>query len=189
MIYHTILCLGDSLTYPARCDYFWGFPQFMAWKIREDLNEDVFVVNKGVNGETSSDLLFRAYDVIKEYPDVSVVTVIIGTNDTKINLPLWVYEKNIFQIVRIAKMFDKKVVLGTLPLIRSYGQPSFSACCDEIRKKYNKAIIRISKREKVSVVRVDMAITHNELVDGLHFSTNGCRIVGRLFAEKMKELR
>lgn len=69
-----IVCLGDSLTfgygvYPGEnwCDI-----------VRRDLN--ITIINKGVNGDTSSGMLFRSFnDVINLNPSSAIVMG--GTND------------------------------------------------------------------------------------------------------------
>lgn len=69
-----IIALGDSLTYG------YGVPPFKGWVELLKSENNLNIINKGINGDTSFGLINRFYeDVICEKPDNLIIT--IGCND------------------------------------------------------------------------------------------------------------
>lgn len=69
-----IVCLGDSLTFG------YGVPRKSCWTSLLENKENITVINKGINGDTSSGMLARfAADVLIHHPDM--VCIMGGSND------------------------------------------------------------------------------------------------------------
>ena len=188
MIYSTILCLGDSLTYPARDPTFLGYPGYLAQDVQEDLGQFCMTINKGVNGETSAQLLFRAYDVIKSYPDCQTAILLIGTNDTKHEVDEKLFKSNLEQIIGICKVFDKKVLISTLPPIKVFGQPTYRQDSDDIRKRYNEVIRNLAEEKDLAMVELGNLPAKYQC-DGVHFNTEGSRFVAKKMLKGLKRLK
>lgn len=79
------------------------------------------VINKGVEGNTSNDLLLRVeQDVFYENPDI--VLLMIGTNDmlnSNKMISLIEYEKNVIELTKKIKSKDIKLVLISPPPVDS----------------------------------------------------------------------
>ena len=65
MIWNEITCLGDSLTYGARDRYGRSYPAELGKILHQATDEFYICHNYGINGETSSDLLRRAWSICK----------------------------------------------------------------------------------------------------------------------------
>lgn len=99
-----IVCLGDSLTYG------YGVKRSESWcrKLEEKLNATV--VNKGINGDTTSGMLARfERDVLIEKPDI--LLLIGGTNDIFLSENTDIAKNNIVAIVQ------QSLSVGILPII------------------------------------------------------------------------
>ena len=69
-----IVCLGDSLTYG------FGVSRSNSWTNIVNKETRLEIVNKGINGDTTSGMLARFNeDVVKNSPDI--VFIMGGTND------------------------------------------------------------------------------------------------------------
>lgn len=100
-----IVCLGDSTTY--------GFPYGPEYSWTSMLAEQINcqVVNKGINGNTTEDMLMRfKRDVVDLKPDCVIITG--GINDVVQGESLAAITFNIEKMVNIALEHGIKVVLG-----------------------------------------------------------------------------
>ncbi len=99
-----LICLGDSITwgFPFGPEYSWvgiaagalGFP----------------MINRGTNGDTAEDLLFRFQrDVVADRP--SHLLTMVGINDACLHVPLELFQD------RIMKMQARAVLHGISPLL------------------------------------------------------------------------
>ena len=168
MIWNEILCLGDSLTYGARDEYGRSFPAELAKQLSEKTKEFYTCHNYGINGETSSDLLRRVWNILKSNRSCKIGTLLIGTNDTKLPMPLEVYEDNIRQIILSMKANGVKPIVATLPPLK------FSPYYAENRhytQIYSQKIREMSETYKFKICELgDMG---EYLVDGVHFGNAG----------------
>ncbi|MGP9492061.1 GDSL-type esterase/lipase family protein [Psychrobacter sp. AOP7-B1-24] len=107
----TVIALGDSLTYGYGASPETAYPAALAsmtkWR----------VVNEGVNGDTSADVLARTEKVIGQNPDLVLLSV--GGNDVLQQLPPNITTANITATINQLKSADIPVVL--------IAQPYFSA--------------------------------------------------------------
>jgi lysophospholipase L1-like esterase len=168
MIWNEILCLGDSITYGARDEYGRSFPAELAQMLTESTGETYFCHNHGINGETSSDLLRRAWGACCSHKESKMMTLMIGTNDTQQNTPLYIYENNLRQIITVGKIFKKQIYLLTLPEL------DFTPLYLKNSKKileYNKIIRKLSKEFETNLI--DLSGLESHYVDGVHFKNSG----------------
>ncbi len=106
-----IVCLGDSLTFGYKMKRKDTWPEILGRKIGVD------VVNKGINGDTTTGFLSRfEKDVIDENP--SHVVIMGGVNDLFWEVPLSVIKSNIAALVFQAYHYRIKPLLGIpIPII------------------------------------------------------------------------
>ena len=67
MIWNEIVCLGDSLTYGARDRFGRSYPAELGKILSSETGEFYICHNYGINGETSSDLLRRSWNILKSH--------------------------------------------------------------------------------------------------------------------------
>ena len=178
MIWNEILCLGDSLTYGARDEYGRSFPVELGKALSQKTGEFYICHNYGVNGETSSDLLRRSWNILKANKGCKIATLLIGTNDTKSPIPLDVYEDNLRQIILSMKAHGMKVIVATLPELK------FSPFYPENRHHteiYSRKIREMSKKLNFTVCELNNM--ENYLIDGVHFGNDGYKEIALRFCD------
>lgn len=168
MIWNEIVCLGDSITFGARDEFGRCYPAELGKLLTKELNEFYYCHNFGINGETSSDLQKRAWNNISSKSNSNIMLLVIGTNDTQIGVTPDIYEDNIRQIVSIAKVFNMRVILGTVPPLKF--TPLYLNNTSNI-KKYNEKLYKLSEKMGFSVC--DLEGIEDYYVDGVHLSHDG----------------
>jgi len=176
MIWNEILCLGDSITFGARDPYKRSYPVELSKILTEKLNECYVCHNCSVSGETSSELLRRAWSNIKSHSNAKIMLLLIGTNDTQLKVPIDIYEDNLRQIISMARIHGMHVIVSTLPelaftplyLNRSY------------IKKYNDVINKLS--QKMDFTLCDISGVENYYLDGVHLTHEGNKQLAHKFA-------
>ncbi|PJI07281.1 MULTISPECIES: SGNH/GDSL hydrolase family protein [Clostridium] len=103
-----LVCIGDSLTYG------YGVPSNSSWVelLKSHLNLEI--INKGMNGDTTSGILSRSYrDITQEKP--SHVIIMAGTNDMLMNYPLKLIKDNIKFLITEAKENNIEPIVALQP--------------------------------------------------------------------------
>jgi len=177
MIWNEILCLGDSITYGARDFQGRSFPAELGKILTEKTNEFYYCHNRGVSGETSSDLLRRAWSDTSSNKNSRIATVLIGTNDTQVPITEEVYEDNLRQIISILKVHDIHIILCTLPELEF--TPLYFKNTEYIGK-YNKIIRRLATEQSLLVC--DMSGTEKHYIDGVHYTHDGYKVLANRIA-------
>ena len=163
MIWNEIVCLGDSLTYGARDRYGRSYPAELGKILSEETKEFYICHNYGINGETSSDLLRRSWNILKSHAGAKICLLLIGTNDTKTPMPLDIYRDNLRQIISSYYKLNREYV-----------------------DKYNKVIKEMSKEMNFMVCELDGLAPH--LIDGVHFTHEGYKEVAKRWAKAIMSL-
>ncbi|ERL54612.1 GDSL-type esterase/lipase family protein [Psychrobacter aquaticus] len=103
----TVVALGDSLTYGYGTNLETAYPMVLAelstWK----------VINAGVNGDTSADVLARVNEIVKQAPELVLLGV--GGNDVLQRLPPDKTRANIIATIDTLKSANIDVVLIAEP--------------------------------------------------------------------------
>jgi len=180
MIWNQVLCLGDSLTYGARDRYGRSFPAELGSLLSKETEEFYICHNYGVNGETSSDLLRRAWNIIKSNKDCNIMTLIIGTNDTKTPIPCSIYKDNIRQLVNSAKVFGMRVIVGTVPDLKF---SPFYMDNRDYTSKYTDILRSLSVEMEFELC--DLSNMSDYLIDGVHFTHEGNKEIAKRFLQKI----
>ena len=180
MIWNEILCLGDSITCGARDEYGRSYPIELA-RILTDRTGEAYVCHEhAVCGETSADLLKRAWDNTAKRPAARIALVLIGTNDTASNIPVEIYEDNIRQIVKILKIHGKHIIFGLLPKLEF--TPIYYKNASLI-DEYNKVLKKLS--HELNFELCDMSGTEKYYIDGVHYTNEGYCELAHRWAEKI----
>lgn len=183
-LWEYVLCLGDSLTYGARDEFGRGYPAELADILREKTGRVWICLNEGVNGQTSSDVLRRATRLIPGQQGVNIITLLVGTNDTKVPIPEDVYRANLCQIIEIARVFGRHIILGSLPELKS--NPWYDQKNASYLGKYNSVVRELAESHSLRVA--DFAGMGELLVDGVHFDNHGYKEMARRWADQIVQL-
>tara|TARA_B100001121_G_C18638393_1_gene597885 strand:+ start:561 stop:1118 length:558 start_codon:yes stop_codon:yes gene_type:complete len=179
-----ILCLGDSLTNGARNEYFRDYPLELSQFITEKSKTPNICINDSVNGETSSEILKRAFKIL-EKNQFNLILFLGGTNDSKIPIPPKIYEKNIKQLISLAKHKETKIFLGLLPPIYT-GLPCYSQKeGNDIIQIYNKILIRLSRNDSIKTVDFSR-LDEKYYSDGVHLNYKGYLLMAQKWYRAIK---
>jgi len=168
MIWNEILCLGDSITCGARDRFGRSYPMELAKILTEKTGETYVCHDHGVCGETSSDLLRRAWDAASRRAEAKIALLMIGTNDTQKAIPIEIYEDNMRQIINILRIQGKHVIVATLPKL---GFTPLYFKNSGLIDKYNEIIKKLSIEMNYNVC--DMSGTEKYYIDNVHYTHEG----------------
>jgi len=180
MIWNEILCLGDSITYGARDKYGRSYPAELSRILKEKTGEVYVCHNHGISGETSSDLLRRAWNACKSHSNSNIALVMIGTNDTQNNIPVGIFEDNLSQIINMCRIHGMHVLVGTLPQLGF--TPLYFKNSKNI-EKYNASIFDLAKKMKFEIC--DMRKTEEFYIDNVHYTHEGYKLLAQKWSEKI----
>ena len=193
MIYNTLLCIGDSLTFGARDEFNRGYPaELSSYLNKIDPSQFWMVINEGVNGRRSGDLL-RVLPHLLMHPEAQAVLIEIGTNDCVDQLPLDLYRDNIFQILKTCQCcqspfnqvyrYKRKILVGSLISLEGFGLLYYGKEGQELLVKYNEILKEITK--EFGVPLVDLTPLAKYRIDACHLNNAGYKEMARLFGEEI----
>lgn len=180
-----ILCLGDSLTFGARDEFYRSYPAELSklfW-VKDSLK--VSCINRGVSGETSSELLKRAFDDVSRSGDVDVALLLIGSNDTFVSMPLEVYEDNLRQIL-LCLSDVPRVGIGLLPPITGLGLLSYPKDANEQVKRFNSVILNSCYIFENTDFIADFTGMGKYIIDTVHFNNKGYKKMAEIWYDCLK---
>ncbi|MBP7060677.1 MAG: SGNH/GDSL hydrolase family protein [Candidatus Moranbacteria bacterium] len=168
---------GDSITY-GECDN-----EGLGWvgRLRKSLLNNTSVYNFGVCGDTTEDLLKRfVVEANSIQPDVVVFA--IGINDSKIpvnettnKVPIEKYQKNIQELIALARNYTNKIyIVGATKINDLVIRDSGTRFDNETIQAYNKYLEEMSTSEKLIFIDTfNILDTNSDLEDGLHPNAQG----------------
>lgn len=179
-----ILLIGDSLTYG------YGVDHDKSWAYLLSKNKAVDIINKGINGDTTAGMLFRAYEDIASYSP-SFTLIMGGSNDILSGLSYNYVKDNIILIIKEAKSLGSKPILAIQPpVVPIMAERLWSSGVDYY--KVNEAI-KAYKNEILSyaidngVKYIDFFTPFHRLleenkaidyyIDGLHLNSKGNQLL------------
>ena len=196
-----ILFFGDSITESGSNllepnDLGVGYVKIAAGKLRLLYpDRKIEVVNRGVGGNRTADLLLRVReDVIGEHPDYIVLQV--GVNDVWCRFSLGEavtpeqFESNYRELVKELKATGAKLILIEPYVLPIGDKQRFRPFLN----KFNDIIRAIAEEQKLTLIPVDEIFTgvtqdidpRQFSTDGVHPTHRGCRYIADLV---IKELR
>jgi len=152
------LFFGDSITHGAAHTHGWrSFPEIFAERVRWEIRflQDI-VINTGISGNTSADLL-RDYDWRCRHWQPQVVFLLIGTNDIVKTDDLALYRQNLKELVRRIRDDHAIPVIQTYPPVQKV--PDKEKYMKRLREMpaYNDVIREIAAEENIVLVDHDRA--------------------------------
>lgn len=179
-----IVCIGDSLTYG------YGVFNTKCWVelVKRELN--VSVINKGINGDTTSGMLSRSYtDVINNDP--THVIIMGGSNDLIANRSLNLVRDNVTELIKESLNYNITPIIGIQPPIDkslAETQWSYNLDYDTINSSidyYRNWLLDFSDKNNIAFIDFYDCFKNNlktrnpkELyIDGLHTSIFGHKLM------------
>ena len=185
---NTYVFLGDSLTYG------YGVKSKDNWVnlLKNDLNMKIY--NKGVNGNTTADMLYRfTEDVINL--SANKLFLMAGTNDLISKRSISSIISNIEIMIKEALNSKIEVILGIPPdIISNDANKLFMKCdnypyCEENLPLLRNELIKLSKKYNLkyidfyTITNISKKNNSDIYLDGIHLNPNGQKI---LFQEAKK---
>ena len=190
-----IVCIGDSLTYG------YGVYKEKCWVDILRKGKNIRILNRGINGDTSSGMLSRSYrDVVENKPDA--VIIMGGSNDFLAGYGLGRVQENIIELIKEAEQFGIIPIIGVQTAIEeelAMKKWSFDVDYSEINKKileYRSWIIDYCQEKNIVYIDFYKALaeklelmTEEEIYfDGLHPTEFGHNVMGKCAIEVFNNL-
>jgi len=159
-----IVCLGDSITegYP------WG-PR-ASWPALVARMRGLPMLNMGVCGELSKEVLKRAEVCLKRRPDYAVFCA--GTNDAYVGLTASDILENYRRFIVLCRRMDVCCVLAT-------PTPVFDAGPDRVIQDVADGVRRLAAREGTGLLDFNRLLTRRHVPDAVHPSSEGYMLMAR----------
>lgn len=138
------------------------------------LSKGVFVNNRAISGETSTEAAARVSTIVSDAPNVCVIGY--GTNDLRDSTPLGTLIDNLVTIIAALKAANIVPILSTLPPMSS-AQTNYSLVCS-----WNAAIKRLGIKLNVQVFDRFSAMNNGDttlLEDGCHPLNTGYALLAK----------
>ncbi|MDU5110223.1 MAG: GDSL-type esterase/lipase family protein [Clostridium sp.] len=177
--------IGDSLTFG------YGVNKNKTWiecykKFCIEKGKDFNLINKGINGNTTTDMLNRfTEDVTNLNP--SIIFIMGGTNDLLSNRSLDSIINNIELMIQESLTCTDSVIIGIPPRIIKEDayrlfMPSLTYdYCEESLPKLREVLIKLCNKYKLIYIDfydLTYSINHNKYyIDGIHFNENGHKLL------------
>lgn len=185
--------IGDSLTFG------YGVSKSKCWveifknsTLSSSMN--LSIINKGINGNTTTDMLNRFTEDVTIFNPKSVF-VMGGTNDLLSNRPVNLILDNIELMLKEALTRTNNIFIGIPPRIikedayRLFMPSSTYDYCEKKLPELREGLIKLCKNHKVNYIdfySLTLNINPQKIfIDGIHFNENGHKI---LFEEFIKIL-
>lgn len=168
-----IIFLGDSLTEGYGIDQENAYPALLQKKFDEKEKNLVELINAGISGSTSASGISRVKWFLKAKP--YAIFLALGANDGLRGLELPKTEKNLKEIIELAKENGIKVWLAGMMLPTNYGE--------DYRKNFQKMYEKLAKEYKLPfypfLLKDVGGVSELNIADGIHPNEKGHQIIAR----------
>ena len=177
-----IVFLGDSLTAGYGIEKEKAYPQIVENKLKAK-GKDIKVLNGGVSGSTTAGGKSRlGWFLKKSNPDIMVLA--LGANDGLRGLKLSQSEKNLEEIINIAKKKNIKVLLAGMRLPPNYGKDyveQFRSMYKKLKEKHSLKMIPFMLKDVGG--RKELNIE-----DGIHPNEKGHEVIANTVIKYLEPL-
>ncbi len=173
-----ISCVGDSVTEDICSFHTVKYPSLLQNDIRFlTYSSNTTVINKGVSGNKSSDILARIDSIISDSPDI--VILMCGINDMYNNVSIADYKANLSSIV--SKLLSNNIaILGLTqtPVFNEnvQNQIAYVQASIEVYKRFNIRYIDSHKKFE-DKIQDGIIGTYSSFPDYVHPNDNGLRFI------------
>ncbi len=182
---NNFIFIGDSLTFG------YGVPKNKCWielfkKYSLSSNMNFSIINKGINGNTTTDMLNRFTEDVTMLNPKSVF-IMGGTNDLLSNRPLNSILDNIELMLKEALTKTNNIFIGIPPRIikedayKLFMPSSTYDYCETNLPKLREGLIKLSKNYKIKYIdfyNMSLILDQKEIfLDGIHFNEKGHKLI------------
>lgn len=189
MNWETILSIGDSLTIGSRS--YLGYPEYCGDFLSKQTNKSWNVLNHSEAGYTTIDL---ARSIDKNFTNLKtakpdIVTILIGTNDLKLNTSLKIFRIAYEQLVTKTRLIvgNNNILLLEIPMLRNGVMLPYNIAMNNLITEYNEIISVIAKENQLIYIQLKYGETF--FYDGVHLNESGCENIGKQISDRIIELR
>ena len=190
---NNFIFIGDSLTFG------YGVSKSKCWveifkKYSSSFNMDFSIINKGINGNTTTDMLNRFTEDVTLFNPKSIF-IMGGTNDLLSNRPLNLIVDNIELMLKEALTKTNNIFIGIPPIIikedayRLFMPSSTYDYCENALPKLRENLIKLCNNYKVKYIdfyNLTLNLSSKEIfIDGIHFNEKGHRFFFEEFIRKL----
>ena len=188
-----IVFIGDSITFG------YGVCKERRWTNLLNLNPDIEIINKGVNGDTTAGILSRSYkDIISNHPNYTVI--LAGTNDLLLGRSLNSIEDNIQLLIKeLTEHNITSIPVTPIPICSSMADTMWAEHLDykQINEEiynYRSFLIEYAYENKMEVIDffpiIKGAAENNKnsfiYIDGIHPTEYGHKLMAQCAVKKLK---
>jgi lysophospholipase L1-like esterase len=189
-----IIHFGDSQTFAGMTTlstvpvyYYWGDRGFTSW-LQQLMGHKLYVPlngNKGVNGETTTQMIARLGSALALAP--KVVTILGGTNDISASVPATTIIANLNYIYNAFRSIGCKIL--AIPILPRYAGNALSATQEAERQKTNAWILQQASPDIIPITGTDAMFPDSTwFFDGLHLVSKGAYKLGLACATEALKL-
>ncbi|MCO4754726.1 MAG: arylesterase [Bacteriovoracaceae bacterium] len=177
-----IICLGDSLTAGYGIEKDKAYPQILENKLNK-MGKQVNVLNGGVSGSTTASGKSRLQWFLKKSkPEIMILA--LGANDGLRGLKLAQSEKNLEEIILLAKKSNVKILLGGMRLPPNYGKDyvkQFRQMYTKLKKKHDLVMIPFLLKDVGGKKELNIE-------DGIHPNEKGHEVIAQTIIKYLEPL-
>lgn len=172
----TTVFIGDSLVYG------YGVHKSENWVYKLNLNSNLNIINKGINGNITTDMLFRFNNDVLSY-NPTTVFIMGGTNDLLSNKSISSIVDNIEIMIKDLLLLNCTIFVGIPPTIISedayklfYPTDTYSYC-EKALPLLREKLISLSIKYNIKYIdfyNLTLSnIKNNIFIDGIHLNPFG----------------
>jgi acyl-CoA thioesterase-1 len=179
-----VLCLGDSLTegYGVAREAAW--PELLQTDLKNLGLSDITIVNAGISGSTSASGLSRLKWFLKSPEQPEILILELGANDGLRGIDPKVTQKNLRDVIQLAKSRGIRVLLAGMQMPTNYGP--------EYTKKFAALYPEIAKDEGVDFIPFFLEGVAGDRslnqADGIHPNEAGYKIIAKTVSKYLLPL-
>ena len=179
MNWETLLAFGDSITYGARS--YLGYPEICGDILGVKLDKKWHVINHATNGYNTMDLIRSINPLMDNYKNSypSIITVMIGTNDIKMNVCINDFRIAYNQLIVKLKLFSigNNILLLKIPRFTQKVFYPYNYSMNEKVNEFNSCIEQLAVENDLRCF--DFNLKEDDFFDGVHLNSKGCQTVAQ----------
>lgn len=178
MNWETLLSFGDSITFGARS--YLGYPEICGDILGKKLEKSWHVINHATNGFTTMDLVRSINPQMENYKNSypSLITVMIGTNDVKVNVNLEEFRIAYQQLIIKLRLLsvNNNIILLKIPRLTQKVFYPYNYSMNKQVQEFNKCIEMLGVEHRLRCF--DFDFSDDDFFDGVHLNSKGCYAAG-----------
>lgn len=183
MNWETLLSFGDSITFGARS--YLGYPEICGNILEKKLDKSWHVINHATNGFTTIDLVRSINPLLENYKGTyaSIITVMIGTNDIKLNVDIDDFKIAYEQLIIKLKLLSvgNNIILFKIPRLTQKVFYPYNYSMNDHVKFFNSCIETLANQNRLRCYEFDFS--DDDFFDGVHLNKKGSTTAANQLAD------